>query len=32
MVPGVVFAAEFDFDDGERIRLAEHFYFVLQVC
>ena len=30
--PGVVFDAEFDSDDGERIRLAGNFYSELQGC
>ena len=32
MAPGVVFDDESDFDVGERIRPAENFYSVLQVC
>ena len=32
VAPDVVFDAEFDFDVGERIRLAGNLYYVLQVC
>ena len=32
VAPEVVFAAEFDFDVGERIRPAGNFHFELQIC
>ena len=32
VAPSVVFDAEFDFEDDERIRPAGNFYSVLQIC